>query len=431
MKLILFLSALIFSATNMLTTTTAYAQEKCVIEANIDNVIGLASLDFVKRAKKRAETHGCGSILLLINTPGGNLQTTRSIVEEILNSKIPFLCLVYPSGAHAGSAGAIILESCHLAGAVEATNIGAATPINESGSNIPSDLRKKILNDTSAWLAAIMKTRGRNDQFAKDIIEQAKAVSAHEAFDIKAIDFVGATKDDFLKFANGRTVKVDENLEMKVAVGPVIVLDQDLRFKIMDLLMNPEFAYMLFMASLALLYFEITHPGMMAPGVVGGLGLIISLISLQMLDATWGAILLIIIGIGLLIAEAFVAGFGVIGLGGVVAFFIGSLFLFDPETTGYHLPLTLILPTVIFLGGILCGLAYLAFTARKRKRKGGFDNLVGQVAKVTEVQPGDGKFGYVLIDGELWKCTCQSPMRKGERVKVTGHQGFTLDVKVD
>lgn len=403
--------------------------EKCVIEAALDNMIGLASLDFVKRAKKRAESHGCGSILLLINTPGGNLQTTRSIVEQILNSRVPFLCLVYPAGAHAGSAGAIILEACHLAGAVGATNIGAATPISESGENIPSDLRKKILNDTVAWLDSIVKTRGRSQKFDRDIIEQAKAVSAQEAFELKAIDYVGESKADFLKFAAGRNVKVDENLEMKISVGPIVTLEQDLRFRAMDLLMNPQFAYMLLMGSLALLYFEITHPGIVAPGVVGGIGLVISLISLNMLDATWGALILILIGIGLLIAEAFIASFGIIGLGGIVAFFIGSLFLFDPEATGYSLSMMLILPTVAVIGAAMLGVAYLAFSARKRKRKGGFETMVGQFGKVTEVQPGDGRYGYIEMSGELWKCTSDNPLRTGERVKIIGHQGFTLNVK--
>lgn len=403
--------------------------EKCVIEFNLDNTIGLASLDFVKRAKKRAESHHCGSILMLLNTPGGNLQTTRLIVEEILNSKFPFLCMVYPAGAHAGSAGAIILEACHLAGAMATTNIGAATPIQESGENIPSDLRKKILNDTRAWLESIVKTRGRSEKFARDIIEQAKAVSAQEAFETKAIDFVGDSKAEFLKFAAGRSVKVDENLEMKIAIGPVMVLDQDLRFKVMDLLMNPQFAYMLMMGSIGLLYYEVTHPGLIAPGVVGGIGLIISLTSLHMLDATWGAVLLILIGIGLLIAEAFVAGFGVIGFGGVVAFFIGSLFLFDPEATGYSLPMLLILPTVIVLGVVMLGVAFLAFTARKKKNRAGFDALVGHMARVTDVQPGDGRYGYVEIEGELWKCTSDHPLRTGERVKIISHQGFTLNVR--
>ncbi len=405
--------------------------EKCIVEAVLDNTIGLASLDFVKRAKKRVESHGCGSVLMLINTPGGNLQTTRLIVEEILNSRVPFLCLVYPAGAHAGSAGAIILEACHLTGAVGATNIGAATPISEGGDNIQADLRKKILNDTTAWLESIVKTRGRSQKFAHDIITEAKAVSAQEAFELKAIDFVGDSKAEFIKFAAGRTVKVDENLEMKISVGPIVVLDQDLRFRTMDLLMNPQFAYMLMMGSLALLYFEVTHPGMVAPGVVGGIGLILSLISLHMLDATWGAVLLILIGIGLLVAEAFIAGFGIIGFGGVVAFFIGSLFLFDPESTGYALPMILIIPTVLTVGAVMLGIAYLAFSARKRKRRTGFDGLVGQFGKVTEVQPGDGRYGYVEVAGELWKCTSDIALRTGERVKITGHQGFTLDVKAN
>jgi membrane-bound serine protease (ClpP class) len=408
--------------------------QKCVIEASLNNTIGLASLDFVQRAKKRAAAHDCGSVLMLINTPGGSLQTTRLIVEEILNSPVPFLCFVYPAGAHAGSAGAIILESCHLAGAVSASNIGAATPISETGENIPTDLRNKILNDTVAWLDSIVKVRGRSSTFAKDIIEKAKAVSAKEAYALKAIDFVGDSKAEFMQFAAGRSVKlvskIDGASQATVTVGPVVPFEQDLRFRVMDLLMNPQFAYLLLMGSLALLYFELTHPGMVAPGVVGGIGFILALISLHTLDATWGSVLLILVGIALLFAEAFVAGYGVIGFGGVVSFFVGSLFLFDPELTGYSLPLSLILPTVVLIGALMLGIAYMAFSARRRQRKAGYDGLVGRSARITEVQAADGHLGFLEVSGELWKCRSEDLISLGDEVKIVGHDGLTLKVDV-
>lgn len=403
----------------------------CVLEMVIDGAIGPATLDFIERGVHRAKQNNCGAMMLLVNTPGGNLQTTRMIVEQILNSKTPFLCLVHPSGGHAGSAGAIILQACHVAGAITATNIGAATPVSGGGEKIPDDLRKKLLNDTRSWVEGLAKLRGRSEQFARDIVEDATALSAEDALKAKAIDFVGSTRAEFLKFAEGRKVIVADNQEITLALGEVTPFQQDLRYQVMDLLMNPQVAYLMFMGSIGLLYFEVTHPGMIAPGVIGGVGLIISLISLHMLDVTWGGLLLILAGIAFMIAEAFTPGFGVLGIGGLAAFLIGSLFLFDPEQSGYILPLTTILPTVILLGSIMLGMAYLALTTRKRRHKSqaALDGIVDNIGVVSEVQPGDGTYGMIDISGETWRATSKKPMHVGDRVKVKGNEGLTLRVE--
>ncbi len=422
-----FMVALIFFAT--FAGHFAHAQESsCVLQTTLDNVIGPASLDLIQRAKTRAVKSHCGAVLLLINTPGGNLQSTRYIVEEILNSPVPFLCYVYPPGGHAGSAGAIILQSCHLSGAAEGTNIGAATPIDETGANIPSDLRRKILNDTVAWVTSLARMRGRNTQFAEDIIRQAKAVSAQDALKLNAIEFVGTTPEEFLKFAGTRTLQLENHTKVQLHPGRIIVFEHDLRFQVMDILMNPQIAYLLLMGSLALLYFEITHPGFVAPGVLGGLGLIIALVAMHMMDVTWGAVLLILSGIGLLIGEAFMPTFGIVGLGGVAAFFMGSLFLFDYGTTGFALPLFIILPTVIFLGALLLGIAYLAFSGRKRKKLAGFGALVGRRGRISELRDGDVKRGYVEVDGELWRFESEDSLTIGQTVQIINHNGFTLRV---
>lgn len=399
------------------------------MEAVIDGAIGPASLDFLERTSRRADQNKCGAILLLINTPGGNLQTTRLIVEHILNSSRPILCLIYPSGAHAGSAGAIIMQACHVAGAMEATNIGAATPVSGSGEAMPEDLRKKVLNDIRSWVEGLAKLRGRSESFAKEIVEDAKALSASEALKAKAIDFVATSKEDFLSFADGKSIKISENLSATLSLGETIVMVQDLRYRVMDILMNPQVAYMIFMASLGLLYFELTHPGAIAPGVIGGVGLLISLISLHMLNVTWGAVLLILAGIGFMIAEAFVAGFGILGIGGVISFFIGSLFLFDTAQTGLAIPLSTILPTTLLVGSMMIGVAYLAFSSRKRRGHGGFDDMIGKPARVSNVQAGDGKFGFIEIEGEIWRATSDLPMNIDDQVKIIKHAGLTLHVE--
>ncbi|MEK6554136.1 MAG: nodulation protein NfeD, partial [Bdellovibrionota bacterium] len=238
----------------------------CTLEVDIIGAIGPASLDLITRVQGRAEKAGCKSILLQINTPGGSLQTTRMIVERILDSEIPFLCLVAPAGAHAGSAGAIIMQACHVAGGLETTNLGAATPISSDGAQIAEDLRKKIMNDTRSWVEGLAQLRGRNVEFARDIVEKAKSVSSKEAVQLRAIDWVGNNKIEFLKFASTKTVQLQSKKDSAVLVGPLQTFALDLRYRVMDLVTNPQIAYILFMGSLGLLYFEMTHPGSIVPG---------------------------------------------------------------------------------------------------------------------------------------------------------------------
>ena len=405
------------------------ASDVCTAEIKMDGVIGPATVDELQRVIRRNEKDWkCSSLLITINTPGGSLLSTRQIVEEILNSPFPVLCLVGPSGGHAGSAGAIILQACHVTGAIEATNIGAATPILPGGQDIPKDLRNKMINDTRSWVEGLAKLRGRDTSFAKDIVEKAKAVTAAEAAKIGAIDHVVKNREEFFQLAQGKKVQVQDKKEVSVVVGPTRLLAHNLRYKVMELLMDPQTAYMMFMGSLGLLYFEITHPGMVVPGVIGAVGLVISLIALDKLNVQWGGLMLILLGIGFMIAEAFVASFGILGIGGVVSFIVGSLFLFDANVTGEEIPLSLVLPTSILLGLITMGIAYMAYSTRGVKQKASFDIIVGSEAQIVQLQPG-GMIGKVELKGEIWNFKATEALEMGEMVRVKGHKGFTLEIE--
>lgn len=427
-SLIVFIGVFLFSLVlKAQTEIPAVAQPKiCTTEIRMDGAIGPASLAMLEKGLEKAQSKKCKSLLVTINTPGGSLQTTRLIVEKILNSPIPVLCLVSPSGGHAGSAGAIILQACHVNGAMVATNIGAATPIAGTGQEMPEDLRKKLINDTRSWMESITRLRDRSEKFGQDIVTEAKAVSAQEAHELGAIDFVATRKMDFLEFAEGREVKMSEEKKEKVVVGDLIAVEPTLRDHFLALFGDPQIAYLLFMGSLALLYFEITHPGTMIAGVVGGVGLVLALIALHKLQVEWGGLLLIALGLGLLIAEAFIPSFGILGVGGVVSFFIGSLFLFDPEKTGgYQLPLSLILTTTITLGGVMFGLAYLAFKTLGLKPKWGGGEMSQREAKVVAIHEG-GTEGQVEVLGEIWKFKSSSPVVVGQSVLIQKIKGLTL-----
>jgi membrane-bound serine protease (ClpP class) len=226
-------------------------------------------------------------------------------------------------------------------------------------SSQPKNMKKKLYNDTTSWMDALTSLKGHNKDFGRDIVTKAKAVDAREALRLGAIDYVSDSTEGFLKFAQGRNVKLKENKEALVVTGNLKMFDQDLKYKFLSLVTHPQVTYLMFMGSLGLLYFEITHPGLIAPGVFGALGLIISLLSFHMLNVQWTGIALLFVGIGLLIAELFVTSFGALGIGGIIAFVAGSLLLFDPGS-GLSIPIGMVLATATMLLLIILGLGYLA-----------------------------------------------------------------------
>ncbi|MGE3974606.1 MAG: nodulation protein NfeD [Bdellovibrionales bacterium] len=411
-------------------TTQAAEASRCVVQMDLTSAVGPATLDLLERSLAKVKEQQCGALLLRINTPGGSLQTTRLIIEKIVNSPVPVLCLVAPSGGHAGSAGAIILQACHINGALEATNIGAATPVT-LGEEMGKDLRNKVVNDTVSMMEGLAELRGRSKQFARDIVEKATAVSANEAHKIRAIDFVGQRQEDFLKFvdtkfADPKKIPLKEGLTAEpMSIGEIIIFPQDLRFKFLDLVTHPQVAYLIFMGSLALLYFEITHAGMIAPGVIGALGLITSLMSFHMLEVRWGGLALLILGLGLMIAEIFVTSFGALGIGGLVAFVAGSLLLFDPTVA--VLPLAMILPTALGLGFLMLLVGSLALRAQRSRVAN--RGMVGEVGKVTRLADDAARTGTLECRGEIWNFESTSPLQIGDEAIVFEMNGLTLKVK--
>ena len=401
----------------------------CTKELVIENVIGSAALNSLTKAISATEKEGCSSLLLLINTPGGLLLSTRKIVEAILDSPVPILCLVYPSGAHAGSAGAIILQACHVNGAVEATNIGAATPILGTGGKASEDLRNKMVNDASSWLDSLTELRKRNKKFGRDIIQSAKAVSGKEAKRLGAIDFFGSSKEEFLKFAHGRKVQVQNKKDQTVQVGLLQPIPLGIRHHVISFVTDPQIAYLLFTGSLLLIYFEITHPGMVVPGVLGVTGLILSLTGMHKLNFVWGGLMLMLLGIVFMILEAFTSvGFGILGLGGAVSFVVGSFFLFDPnQTGGVDIPTATIIMTSLIFVAISLGLAYMAFTALRKKRDDEH-NWLGLDGEIVQVQ--SDSTGLMQIQGEVWKYRSKELLQKGDIVEIVSYnKGMIFEVQ--
>ena len=403
----------------------------CTVELKIEGVIGAATLDNMDRAIRKVRKDNCSSLLLLINTPGGVLLSTRKIVDRILNVEFPVLCLIHPAGAHAGSAGAIIMQACHVNGGLDTTNIGAATPITMGGKDAQKDLRKKLINDATSWLNALTKLRKRSQKFGKEIITEAKALSATEAVKEKALDFVGKTKWEFLQFAEGRKTIVRDGLETTVKVGELQPLSLGFRHKLISLITEPQIAYILFSGSLLLIYFEITHPGLGAPGILGAMGLVIAFVGMHKLDFSMGGLILIILSILLFLAEVFITGFGIFGAAGVISFLVGSLMLFDPaKTGGVDIPIGVIIATTLVFSLIVAGLTYLAWsTIRIKKHKEVNKDFLNpnELFEVIKVYK-DNKSGQILASGEYWKFQSKESVKVGDKVKVLCYKGLTLEV---
>lgn len=394
------------------------AYPNCSLELQINSSIGVAIYDYIERGQEAAISNSCTSILLLVNTPGGVMQTTRLIVEKILNSPIPYLCLIHPAGAHAASAGAIIMQACHVAGAMESTSMGAATPVQGGGQDMAEDMKKKVINDTLSWVEGLIEKRGRNKKFGRDMVVEAKSISAKEALKVGAIDFVATSKQHFLEQAEGKEVKLIGDQVARVQRSPIQPFHKNIRFKVLDIFTEPFLIYIIFMGSLFLLYYEMTHPGMFLPGVVGLMGLVISLMSFHKLDVSWTGLLLIIIGMGFMLGEMFVPSFGALGIGGIISFLLGGVLLFDENKFGYELPfMSAVIPVAIGFGLLMILLGRIAFKAQHLPWfHYGKDNLLGDRGVVVQIAK-KGKC-KVSLDGSIWSAISDSKVSLDQEVIV-------------
>ncbi len=377
-------------------------QSRCTLAVTLKETIGAATVDIFQRVSERAKELNCKSILIRINTPGGHLHSTRLITEHVIASPIPFLCLISPAGGHAGSAGAIILQACHVSGGLTATNVGAATPVMGGGQDIPDDLKNKILNDTVSWVQGMAALRGRSQEFSKKIITEGLAVTSEQAVKMKAMDFATTTEEEFLTKSQGLNVLTLDKKVMAVEVGPVQEFALDIRYKILQFVSEPEWAYLIFLGALLLLYAEFSNPGLFLPGVTGAILLVLALVSFNKLDANMGALALMVLGLAFWVAELFINSKGILGIAGTISFMLGSFLLFDREKTGLAIPLQLILTAGFVFGGLSAALTYMAAKSLNRPKHDFDEQMKSAKPEIIEVAE-DGKSGMVKVVGEIWK----------------------------
>ncbi|MGH7846969.1 MAG: NfeD family protein [Candidatus Binatia bacterium] len=383
--------------------------------------------DFIRESITRAHAAQARALIIQLDTPGGLLQSTQSIVKRIFGSPIPIIVYVAPSGAGAGSAGVFITLAAHVAAMAPGTNIGAAHPVSVGGGDVKGTMGEKIENYAASFSETIAQKRGRNTEWAIQAVRRSVSITEKEALAKNVVDIVAKDIPDLLSQADGRKLDVDGQQQVLSVKGAEINrFEMSLKQKILNVLADPTIATLLFMAGILGLYMEFSHPGVIFPGVAGGIALVLAFTSLQIIPFNYAGLLLMILGIALLVAEAFAPSFGVLGVGGAISLAFGALLLFDTESSDLTVDRSIVLTAVATLAAFILAISYLVVKSQRRKITLGIEGLVGEVGEVKTNLTPEGK---IFVHGEYWNAEGDGEIPVGEKVRVVGYDGMRLKVR--
>lgn len=429
----------------------------------LKGAVGPASASFVRRGFEQARQAGAQLIVLEMDTPGGLDPSMRQIIQDILASPVPVLSYVYPGGARAASAGTYILYASHLAAMAPGTNLGAASPVRigiggpdredrgqrgerpvraapaseeaASAASAPggaasdrkddalSTLERKQLHDAAAYIRGLAQLRGRNAEWAERAVREAVSLSADEAAAQRVVDLIAPDVPALLRAVDGRAVvAAGASRTLRTAQASVVELEPDWRYRLLAVLTEPSVALILMMIGIYGLIFEFSTPGMVLPGVAGAICLLLALFALQMLPINYAGLALIALGIGCMVAEAFLPSFGALGLGGIVAFALGAVMLIDTDIPGFGVPLWMIGTLSLAAAALSFGVSAAAVRARRQPAVIADTRLVGNAGRIIDE-------GWVEVQGERWRVHSAAPLQTGQAVRVTGRRGLVLDVE--
>lgn len=413
----------------------------------VDGAIGPATADYVRRGIEHGTRSGAQLVVLQLDTPGGLDLSMRAMIKDILAAPLPIAVYVAPSGARAASAGTYLLYASHLAAMAPATNLGAATPVQIGGGGAspgeadpakpaadgeekPADkggaMARKQVNDAAAYIRGLAQLRGRNGEWAEQAVRQAVSLSAEEALRLKVVDLIAADLADLLKQLDGRKVTTAAGERTLATAGAAI--DHripDWRTRFLSIITDPSLAYILVVVGIYALMFEFSNPGLVLPGVAGAICVLTALYAFHLLPVNYAGLALILLGIAFMAAEAFIPAYGSLGIGGLIAFVIGSVILIDTDLPSYGIPLALIGGVAVSSLAFLLLVAGIVFKNRHRPLVSGRDAFIGRSGEVLDDCTDEG---WANIGGETWRVRCAVPLKAGQRIRVTGMSGLQLDV---
>ncbi|HEY2995973.1 MAG TPA: nodulation protein NfeD [Methylomirabilota bacterium] len=393
----------------------------------LDGVISPVTVRLVEAALARAQAERAGALVIELDTPGGLERSMRAICQRLLNAEIPVIVYVAPTGARAASAGVFITMAAHVAAMAPATNIGAAHPVALSG-GVDKESMKKIENDAAAFARTIARERGRNAEWAEKAVRQSVSITEREAVQLKVVDLVADSLADLLDKIDGRTVKTTKGPVTLATRGAVVKpIEIGFRDRLLNVITDPNVAYVLMMLGMLGLFFELSNPGVVLPGVIGGISLILAFFALQTLPINYAGLLLLLFGVVLLIAEIKVVSHGVLATGGIVALALGSIMLFDAPELDLRVSWKVIVPTVAVTAGVFLFMIGAGVRALASRSAVGASALLGQTGVAREPLSPEGQ---VLVQGELWRAVARgTPVEQGARVRVVDVNGLTLTVE--
>ncbi|MBI3637303.1 MAG: nodulation protein NfeD [Candidatus Rokubacteria bacterium] len=392
----------------------------------IEGVINPVTLRLVETAIARAQSDGAQALVIQLDTPGGLERSMRAIAQRLLGAEVPVVVYVAPTGARAASAGVFITMAAHVAAMAPATNIGAAHPV-ALGGGADKESMKKIENDSVAFIRTIALERGRNADWAEKAVRESVSVTERDAVKLNVVDLIAESMPDLLAKIDGRQIKTAKRtVTLATRAAAVRPIEIGFRDRFLNVITDPNVAYVLMMLGMLGLFFELSNPGVILPGVVGGISLILAFFAFQSLPINFAGLLLLLFGIVLLVAEIKIVSHGVLAIGGIIAMALGSVMLFDAPEAGFRVSWTVLVPTVGMTAGLLLFVLAAGIRALRRRPLLGSAGLIGQTGVAREpLAPA----GHVMIHGELWNAVADGgPVDEGAQVRVVDVQGLTLKV---
>lgn len=403
---------------------TGFTRQPEVYVIRVSNAISPGTADYIKKGIQQAAEDQAALIIVELDTPGGLAESMRNIEMAILGSPVPVAVYVAPAGARAASAGVMITMAADIAAMAPGTNIGAAHPVGIGGKKIDKTMADKVVNDMVAHARSVAEKRGRNADWVEKAIRESVSVTETEALKENVIDVIATDMDDLIRQINGRTIPGKGVLKLDGAIRTV--LKEGLRTKILKTISDPNIAYILMMIGIAGIYFELSHPGAIFPGVIGAVSLVLAFFAFQTLPVNYAGVLLILLAVVFFIMEMKITSYGLLSVAGVLSFLLGSIMLFEGTSPEMRVAWRVMLPTLALVCGFFVVVAGLVFKSQVSRPRTGADGLVGETGVVKDALEPEGK---VQVHGELWKARSAVPLRTGARVRVVKVENLIIEVE--